>query len=256
MKKEKKLIIIIVVVILAFIVIAIISYNSYAKKNNNTESNNKPKEAEKVFLTEKQRLDIYKKVMVINLNKGQFNYDEIIPSQAFSYNQSMVKELNSNSITETSKIYTALMFSKNYFEPIKITYEEMSDENKKVMDQNYNFQQQISEENVRKLYKKIFGKELKTVNPQLDYTSTCPGYTYDSNNKVYLSHFNCGGSSNININYYINRIELDNNMAYAYLSVDYSGVNAIDASNYKNFKEYKITFKKANDNLYYYVNLE
>ena len=85
MKKEKKLIIIIAVVILAFIVIAIISYNSYAKKNNNTESNNKTKEAEKGFLTEKQRLDIYKKVMVINLNKGQFNYDEIIPSQAFFF---------------------------------------------------------------------------------------------------------------------------------------------------------------------------
>lgn len=133
--------------------------------------------------------------------------------------------------------------------------------------------QTISEADVNSVYKKIFGEDVKEF---VDVYS-CPALTHDTNNHVYYKGGVVCGYETAEFNlFYINHIEEEGDLAYAYVNVgrrvdgvvynDYNSENIvfegvdytfkIDKSNYEKFKEYKYTFHKNSDGGYYFVSVE
>ena len=141
--------------------------------------------------------------------------------------------------------------------------------------------------------KSLFGTELK--NP-INEIGSCPTYNYDSTKEMFIMNpARCGGTSAAEFLGYINKYERNNNIVTVYLNiglntpegvyVDFdlgqdqasqlkntqitpkgeaievteknpAGMPIINDKNYKDFSEYKLTFKKLDDEEFYFSKIE
>ena len=146
----------------------------------------------------------------------------------------------------------------------------------------------ISEDTVVEQYRRFYGSEptLKSINnPEIG----CFGYTYSPEKKLFFKiRPTCGGETPSNVYSYVNRFVVDGDMIYLYVNygiskeigsysddkvtiykdLDFKDVFKsemsrkdangfrINESNCSDFSEYKFTFKKDNNNNYYFVSIE
>lgn len=134
------------------------------------------------------------------------------------------------------------------------------------------FATQIDVSEVEKLYVSVFGtKDYK--HEKLEFK--CPSFIYDEKNSKYYGMSGCGGAQFSYISKYVNRITVEGDKLFAYVSVgssiyddsvgryvyytDYEGTksysgnisdmyNYVNESNYEQFSEYKFIFTKKDGN--------
>ena len=179
----------------------------------------------------------------------------------------VTKEYKSSNIDKNEKLLIAL--NSTYNNGIKKINE---------------FTGEIELEKVKDRYYAIFGEEL--INYEVDTTkNVIKGYQwkYDNNSNKYIVNFyGSGNSAGKKILTYNNRYTIDNNTAYVYVSCGYqygdennniylyneykedmTGIHPyskeqvnnyqdILEKNYKDFSEYKVTFKKNNSGYHFY----
>ena len=141
---------------------------------------------------------------------------------------------------------------------------------------------ELSFDDVNNNYTSMFGKGIKNT---YDKISKCPTYVYDSNGKrFYSTPSRCGGASGSAFYAYKSRFVENGDDFYVYVSLglqedgkiytdyeftddslegnykaikEYSGdIDIINNDNYKEFPEYKFSFKLGNDGEYYFVSVE
>lgn len=136
----------------------------------------------------------------------------------------------------------------------------------------------ISEDNVKKIYLKIFGSNLEY--KVIKENTTCPTLTYDSNKKIYTYNTDCGTNTDITkynkiidvdedddalkvteeVAYYTSELEKDNVfITYQDAINKTNSIGTISEStevqiqNLKDYiSKYRYTFKKENDKYYLY----
>lgn len=136
---------------------------------------------------------------------------------------------------------------------------------------------QLEVSDIEREYKNLFGVAIQE-NQLQSFKEKCPMFIYDAPNKKYYAGAECGGTSPYTIQTYVNRITTKGDELYAYVSfavsdyensiiyTDYARTKQhskvttmpsqiINENNYKEFGEYKYTFKKENNN-FYFVKIE
>lgn len=136
---------------------------------------------------------------------------------------------------------------------------------------------QLEESDVSDEYMHLFGYKLRESNHQ-SFINECPSFIYDKKNRKYYGRYECATMGSYIINTFVNRITTKGDEAYAYVNfavadtsenivyADYERTkkqsdyknnyeNMINEDNYKEFSEYKYTFKKKNG-YYYFVEIE
>lgn len=120
----------------------------------------------------------------------------------------------------------------------------MKDLNKKIFYMNTYGHVQNDNYDVSNISVNYFGDS--TVNHKS--FDVCFGYIYDNNtNNYYYIEPQCGGSNQDSAYAYINKYTVKDDEANNF---------RINESNYKEFSEYKYTFKKDNKGNYYFVSLK
>ena len=118
------------------------------------------------------------------------------------------------------------------------------------------------------------------INEEIIYDSVINSIYFDKKHQLFILGDKKVATNGLIV--YINRIEYNNELAYAYVNVGntylgatgpgyirkiYNGYNqnelviegeniTIDESNYKKFKEYKYTFQKDEEGNYYFLSIE
>ena len=141
----------------------------------------------------------------------------------------------------------------------------------------------IDEEKVNESYNELFAEKLRPMGVFVG----CPGFTYDSMNKVYIGIKACGNATAASVIIYMNKYTMNDDKAYVYLTVGVRGeMNAsgefdnkthvlsgfssdskeldIDSKDLEKemkkhpdkFDGYRIVFKKDKDDKYKYLDIE
>lgn len=147
------------------------------------------------------------------------------------------------------------------------------------INQGRRYLEKIDGKLMREKYLEVFGEDI-TPNPQISYS--CPVHYNDEYDIFYRGLDGCGGTSNIITHYYKNAYTTKDDNAYVYVSVaDYNLEDnniycdfyekdktkicgtatdrddvVLNESNYKDYAEYRISFKKADNGTYYFVGAE
>lgn len=202
----------------------------------------------------------------------------------FRNNESLIGDIFNN-LNDDLKLKIVLdeLFGTNKFQAIDSTDLKNSDIKQFVSVNGMDSAKKISSSVVEDEYKNYFGDS--TVNHKS--FNVCFGYIYDSDtNTYYYIEPQCGGSDQNSAYAYINKYTVKGEEVYVYVSygssiyssetnnVDiYKDLNEkeiyrenvsedeannfrINESNYKEFSEYKYTFKKDDKENYYFVSLK
>lgn len=266
MKKEKNIGLIIIIILLLIVV----SLSTYVICDNfifNSTNNINDVESEK---EDNQSIDGEKKLESTDtIEKLNVILDLLSPSC----------NLSRYSIYEIKTL--------THEDKMKITFESLADkfvdltleERKANSYREYVDVKKINISEVKAQYKNLFGEEPT----ELGNYGRCPTYRHDTTNNVYYKEAGgCGGTCASSITTYINSYTEDENNIYVYTSVGYltsrysksyvycdinvsklcySGEiidynNIINETNYQDFSEYRLTFKKNADGTFYYDKIE
>ncbi|MBR3228956.1 hypothetical protein IKF67_01850 [Candidatus Saccharibacteria bacterium] len=147
------------------------------------------------------------------------------------------------------------------------------------INQGREYIERIDGELMREKYLEVFGEDI-TPNPQRGYS--CPVHYNDKYDIFYQGLDGCGGTSNIITHYYKNAYTTKDDNAYVYVSVadynlednniycDFYTENntkicgtatdrddvVLNETNYKDYAQYRIVFKKSDAGTYYFVKTE
>lgn len=287
--KSNNKVLYVVIVMLLLLVVGLTSYIVYTKFIGDSEkqqTEEKNKKSTELSADEKQ--EISSKLSNI-LFHGTLNYDGRYEGKddeeisAYSFNSSILNDLK---VSDSDKELIALQVAPSY----DLSVMEIHNENIKKVCENggYSSLKQKSEMEVNAVFKEYFGGDWPNVDTEkIGY---CPGYYYDSVNKVYYQHSACGGATPVTIilhkenyqydgeqatvdlyialtrpasddfsSYYILKDvkttgEFDKNSAVETIS---QGTKyAINDSNKDKFNSYKFTFKKSDKGNFYFESLK
>lgn len=202
----------------------------------------------------------------------------------FRNDESLIGDIFNN-LNDDLKLKIVLdeLFGTNKFQAIDSTDLKNSDIKQFVSVNGMGSAKKISSSVVEDEYKNYFGDS--TVNHKS--FDVCFGYIYDNNiNNYYYIEPQCGGSNPNSAYVYINKYTVKGDEAYVYINYGlsiyvpetnnvniYKNLNEkeiyrenvsedeannfrINESNYKEFSEYKYTFKKDDKENYYFVSLK
>ena len=265
-KKKNNGGLIVLIVILLIALLGAIGYICYEKGVFKTkkEDSKQVVETKEVELTDETiKKDLETKIMFITSWDQVFDTDSnAISGYTFRYKNEVFGD-SFNNLNDDLKLrivldslYNTKKFnnipSKNDYEPDK--YE-------------------ISQNDVNKAYNSYFGKDIPE-NKDID-DKGCFGYAFDSTKNIYYKYEpTCGGTTGHVYLFYYNKYTVKNDNAYVYVNYAceldkvYADLDStketkydskdfkIDESNYKDFDEYKFTFKKDKSGNYYFVSLE
>ncbi len=288
-KENKKKIMIILAILLTIILIAILSFTFLKKEGKEKKAENEENKVSMKYQIpddEDELTDeLIKKeinIMLDNLNSGSIYEDENPQTQLRYYNGMSFREyLFNEEINDQMKLKIILTMNKDNF---KTSTHDITKTN---IDKNYKDNFTTAEEEwyeleasaLNELYKKYFNE-----NPTYySYPNECPAYLYDDISKMYFSISPCGGTTTQSYFTYKDKMTYkdDNIYVYAYYgtvkpnsnqlgtiykdineeevlkeNINYKDLDDIIKKNYHYLSLYKFTFKKNNDNNYYFSNLE
>lgn len=294
-KKSVGLVILIIVLILIILgLIGYICYDKgiIFKKPEPREQvvKNSKDEKEKDLTNQEIIKDLNKKIFYMN-TYGHIQNDDYDMARmgvySFRNDESLMGNIFNN-LNDDLKLKIVLdeLLGTNKFQAIDNTDLENSDIKQLVSVYGMDSAKKISSSVVEDEYKNYFGDS--TVNHKS--FDVCFGYIYDNNtNNYYYIEPQCGGSNPNSAYAYINKYTVKGDEAYVYvnyglsiyvpdaseandvniykdlkekeiyrenISEDEANNFRINESNYKEFSEYKYTFKKDNKGNYYFVSLK
>lgn len=143
--------------------------------------------------------------------------------------------------------------------------------------ENQNYDMFLTKESIEMIYEEIWGEEIQ----DFEDFSGCPQYLYSEEHEEYYILWECGDVYNDQLHSYISKITENNGEYYVYQSVgvisfddkvtiyesadmknlikesnDYNDDFQITKDNYKQFSEYRFTFKLDDSGVYKITNIE
>ncbi len=295
----------VLVIIVLILLIALLSFTLYDKvinknnaNNNQTNTGDSNESIPTLTMTDDE---IYRKNNNVSDNDVTSFLPYIITDNEKALLQDLVFPFNSINDTFEGNVSFTVRWDnfnidnmtqqeKNYFVVYKVgKYEEVvpgydipeeCEECYKFDDEQYNTY--VSEDVVKNLYEKIFGKdvEFKNENATIEEHLCGVPYLYDSNSKKYWGNSACGGESvegskfsiitkiekvndKIEVYLQVGQIDMSNEDAYTILKYNDSDdilwtgrsenvkSNIIDLAKQNKLDSYKFTFKKQSDGKYY-----
>ena len=265
-------------------------------KQDNTQEKQNENKKEETKKEEKIAIPAVKKDITEKINALFKAYQEKTNTQYITsmhgFNQDLITNytINDDDKLEIALNYTALNSKTKINIPKeKVTVSLVKDEYDTIMNEyetNYSYAMeeyfQVNVKDVEKTYKELFNSEIKHRNTNI----TCPSYYYDNANNVYYALSQCGGISPDSANIYIDNTYTNNDTAYAYVYIGilaredaklYNGIDKtkvikelgevtyddnfynsikITDSNKEQYSKYKMTFKKDNNENYYFDKIE
>lgn len=263
--KNNKVLVIVLIIVSVLLVgcIGFIIGNSNASKNNDiVEKDNREEKEETVSDDVLLKDDLADKIGMLETISTDDN------SSYYRSGTIYAKNIKNEELSVSEKLFVVLerAYWDNYGKSSVTTNYDFGTMG------SYGFTQ-IDVSKVEIAYKKLFGTSLKKSEHQ-GFNSTCPMFVYDETNQKYYAASECGGTSAYSIETYLNRVTVKGDEAYAYVSLaaidsekgiiytDYARTKqhstvetimgkVINKDNYKEFGEYKYTFKKDNNNFYF-----
>ena len=286
-KKSKKGLVLGIIAVL--IILGLVGYICYDKglifKSNKEVVKKEKKIVEKEITNKELKEDLDKKIAYLNTNDSWNTkpLDNPVTFSAYNFRNNIFKGINK----QDKHLIALESFSigsdyKKVTQDIKskLTIEE---ETKNILDNGDHY---IEESLVQKRYKELFGEETDFSKYNSSF-GKCPMFYYDSTNKLFIRLDRCGGTSAGIVGIYKNKYTKKGDNAYVYTNYYYIAPQGTgdkfavykDAvtnikeetttekysdnsddfdikKEYKEFPEYKYTFKKDKDGNYYFVSVK
>lgn len=210
----------------------------------------------------------------------------------YGHSRFLVEEVNLESISSDNKMRivtssimntssSKIVANEKYDEIVNL-FNYSKQEIDTLIDENGYVFSVITLNDVKNRYYELYGNELTNIN---DIPGKCLNWKYSKISETYIGEGLCDSSWD-NIFVYNNNYTMKNNEAYIYVSVgeydeytnmlysyalgpredydstkeykkcEYNDVQNILEENYKDFSEYKVTFKKNNNGDYYFYSVE
>ncbi len=289
MEKKNNGLLIAIIILLVLGLIGSVGYIVYDKVINNKDSEKVIKGTKEINVPVEKEEEI-KSINLKNELKNKMNYLYSITAIT-GVEEILYKEASLEKLSDDQKLAVALnslfrsgntqdITQNNYLNEI-IRIHNLSKENQS-LDYVNDMYDVILDSDVKDRYQELFGTKLKNMVSRI---RLCPSWTYSESIKAYISNGGCGGTSPINVITYNNKYTLKGNEAYVYISsgttkfgslyTEYSedldsktpykkfddnqttnDYQKVLEENYKDFSEYKATFKKNADGDYYFYSVK
>lgn len=279
-----------ILIILLVVIIGLCSFIFYDKILNNKKVN------ETNTSSNKEEIEEEKEIISINLKnelKNQINYLYTVNGLS-GVIDTLVKEVSLEKMTEDEKlliVLNSLVFSRttqpitldNYFDEILKLH------NLQIPKQTVELTalpvSVVLEDDVKDRFQELFGTMLEKITTSR--VGKCPRWAYSESTKTYISYGGCGGVRLKQLFTFNNKYSTKGDESYVYISggfvdvenrsiyteysenldsktsykklddnASYADYQKILEENYKDFSEYKVTFKKNSNGDYYFYSVK